>query len=86
MQDVCHIMNSIMQKNMDWCLSYNEVLPQKASSVEDPSYTEEFNEIFNFIRDSNILHNIEYKPCLAAALGERLKMRMINHCGRINPY
>lgn len=74
-------------KNMDWCLSYNEVLRQKASSVEDPSYTEEkFNEIFNFIRDSNILHDIEYKPRLAAALGERLKMRIINHCRRINPY
>ena len=47
---------------------------------------EKFDDIFNFISDSDILYDIEYKSRLAAALGEQLKMRVTNHCRRIKPH
>ena len=70
-------------KSMDWCLSYNEILHRKGNKNDDPAYTDEkFNNIFNYIVQSEILSDIEHQENLAARLGERLKMRMVSYCKR----
>ena len=66
--------------NIDWCLSYNETLRKKGKSDEPLYPDEKFDEIFNTVLQSGILQDIDHDPKLAAALGERIKMKMITHC------
>ena len=77
-----------LAKNINWCLSYNEILRKKGRNEEEVPYPEEkYRDIFQHIVNSGILDDIENNPQMAAIIGGRLQSDMVRRCSvRYRPY
>ena len=77
-----------LAKNINWCLSYNEMLPKKGRNEDEVPYPEEkYRDIFQYIVNSGVLDDIENNPQMAAIIGGRLQSDMVRRCSvRYRPY
>ncbi len=77
-------------KRLDWCLSYNELIRNKAKcrGGDEPLYpTDKYNAIFQNILASGILDDIEHDPRVASMIGGRLQAEIVSRCRtRYRPY
>ena len=77
-----------LAKNINWCLSYNEILRKKGKNEHDAPYPEEkYNDIFQYIINSGILDDVNNNPQVAAIIGGRLQSDMVRRSNvRYRPY
>ena len=77
-----------MAKNINWCLSYNEMLRKKGNNDDVAPYPEDkYNEIFQYIINTGILDDVNNNPQIAAIIGGRLQGYMVRRSNaRYRPY
>ena len=77
-----------MAKNINWCLSYNEMLRKKGKNDDEAPYPEaQYNDILQYIINSGILDDTDNNPQIAAIIGGRLQSDMVRRCNaRYRPY
>ena len=77
-----------LAKNINWCLSYNELLRIKGKNEDESPYPEDkYNDIFQYIINSGILDDVNNNPQVAAIIGGRLQSDMVRRSNaRYRPY
>ena len=77
-----------MAKNINWCLSYNEMLRKKGKNEDLAPYPEDkYNDILQYIINTGILDDVNNNPQIAAIIGGRLQSDMVRRSNaRYRPY
>jgi len=75
-------------RHLNWCLNYNESLRSKGKDQADKPYPEDkYQMIFQHIKNSGILDDIDNDPQTASCIGGRLQSDMVRLANtRYRPY